>query len=73
MLLMKIKTYKNMRMVSIHMCDEDDYELTDDNGVDVDLSDDQQRKLIVWFWKNRSALVRAIVCEKCPEHTGVVK
>ncbi len=31
------------------------------------LSEDQQRQLISWFWKNKTEMVREIVCENCPE------
>lgn len=36
----------------------------------VDLDTDAQRELIVWLWKNRSDMIRDVVCEHCPEHLG---
>ena len=36
----------------IHMNDEDDYNLTDDNGVDVDLSPKQIKQIVKWAKKN---------------------
>ena len=33
----------------------------------------KQRQLIAWFWKNKPAMVREIVCEECPEHGEEMK
>jgi hypothetical protein len=40
---------------------------------DVRLSALHQRQLIAWFWKNKSEMVREIVCEECPEHGEEMK
>jgi len=53
--------------IKLHFDDEDNYECTDDNGVDTFLSGSQQRELLVWFWKQKPELLREIVCENCPE------
>jgi hypothetical protein len=35
----------------VHMHDEDAYEITGDNGVNVDLSPDQVRRIVTWYAK----------------------
>ena len=37
-------------------------------NVGMNLSDEEQRELIVWFFNNKPGLLREIVCEECPEH-----
>jgi len=32
------------------------------------LNPGDQKQLIAWFWKNKPAMVREIVCKECPEH-----
>jgi hypothetical protein len=34
------------------------------------LTEDEQRELIANIWKFTPDLVRDVVCEDCPEHTG---
>lgn len=34
------------------------------------LTEDEQRELIVNIWKVTPDLIRDVVCEDCPEHTG---
>ena len=34
------------------------------------MSEDEQRELISWFYKNKPEMVRDIICEECPEHTS---
>ncbi len=39
----------------------------------VRLSDQDQRKLIVYLWRTKPEMVREIVCEECPEHVSCTK
>lgn len=34
------------------------------------LTEDEQRELVVNIWKFNPELIRDVVCENCPEHTG---
>lgn len=34
------------------------------------LTEDEQRELIVSIWKFSPELIRDVVCENCPKHTG---
>lgn len=40
--------YGNEGWLRVHMNDEDQYEITDDNGVDVDLSPSQIMRIVRW-------------------------
>ena len=70
---MQITSIRNRKMVTLKISDEDNYEVTDDNGVDVRLSLPQQVELLSWFWRNRPELIRNIVCENCSEHIGMIE
>jgi hypothetical protein len=61
------------KILTIHAFDEDDYDLTTDNGVDVDLSEEQQKELVKFVWKNKPELIRDIICKNCPEHIGMIE
>jgi hypothetical protein len=38
----------------VHMHDEDNYEITEDNGANVDLSPGQIRRIVQWAARRRS-------------------
>ena len=50
---MKLKSL-GLGYLRLHMQDSDDYELTDDNGVNVDLSPEQVERIVKWHKKRQS-------------------
>ena len=51
--------------MGITMDDEDP-----ESGTHIVLTESQQRFLVVWLVRNRTQIIREIVCEECPEHIG---
>jgi hypothetical protein len=47
----------------LHICDDGDEE----RGPFVNLTDENQRELVIWLWKNKPELIREVACENCPE------
>lgn len=37
------------------------------------LTEDMQRYLIAYLWRNKPEMILDIVCEECPEHIGEAK
>lgn len=59
---MRLKSlYGNEGWLRVHMDDEDQYKITDDNGVDVDLSPQQITRIVRWALKKAPGLAGKIL------------
>lgn len=53
--------YGDEGWLRVHMGDADQYEITEDNGVDVDLSPAQITRIVRWALKKAPGMIRRIV------------
>jgi hypothetical protein len=67
------KLYGDEGWLRVHMDDDDQYEITDDNGVDVDLSPGQIIRIVRWVLKKAPGLAGKITgCKLVPKGSYLI-